>query len=200
MKNTIINVGRQFGSGGGFVAKAIGRKLGIPVYDNELISKAAEESGFSKHLFAKSDENRSLFSISSFFANARFGIADNYMSDNELFRIQSEVIRKIASEGSAIFIGRCSDYILRDMHCLDVFITASAEVRIKRVAEREGISAEEAERLVRTKDRTRETYYNYFTFGNWGVASNYDLCIDSSLLGIDATADLIISVLDKFKK
>ena len=86
------------------------------------------------------------------------------------------------------------------MHCLDVFITASAEVRIKRVAEREGISAEEAERLVRTKDRTRETYYNYFTFGNWGVASNYDLCIDSSLLGIDATADLIISVLDKFKK
>ena len=177
----LINIGRQFGSGGRLVAQAIGRKLDIPVYDNELISKAAEESGFSKHFFAKSDETRSLFSISSFFANARFGIADNYMSDNELFRIQSDVIRKIAENGSAIFIGRCSDYILRDMHCLDVFITAS-------------------ERLIRTKDRTRETYYNYFTFGNWGVASNYDFCIDSSLLGIEQTADLIIGLLDRFKK
>ncbi len=196
----LINIGRQFGSGGRLVAQAIGRKLDIPVYDNELISKAAEESGFSKHFFAKSDETRSLFSISSFFANARFGIADNYMSDNELFRIQSDVIRKIAEKGSAIFIGRCSDYILRDMHCLDVFITASDEVRIKRVAEREGITPEEAERLIRTKDRTRETYYNYFTFGNWGVASNYDFCIDSSLLGIEQTADLIIGLLDRFKK
>ena len=196
----IITIGRQFGSGGRLVAQAIGRKLDIPVYDNELISKAAEESGFSKHLFARSDENRSLFSISSFFTNGRFGIADNYMSDNELFRIQSDVIRKIAEEGSAIFIGRCSDYILRDLKCLDVFITAEEEVRIKRVCEREGITPEEAARLVRTKDRTRETYYNYFTFGNWGVASNYDLCIDSSLLGIEGTADFIIDMLGKFKK
>ncbi len=200
MERTLINIGRQFGSGGRLVAQAIGRKLDIPVYDNELISKAAEESGFSKHLFARSDENRSLFSISSFFTNGRFGIADNYMSDNELFRIQSDVIRKIAEEGSAIFIGRCSDYILRDLKCLDVFITAEEEVRIKRVCEREGIAPEEAARLVRTKDRTRETYYNYFTFGNWGVASNYDLCIDSSLLGIEGTADFIIDMLGKFKK
>ncbi len=200
MERTLINIGRQFGSGRRLVAQAIGRKLDIPVYDNELISKAAEESGFSKHLFARSDENRSLFSISSFFTNGRFGIADNYMSDNELFRIQSDVIRKIAEEGSAIFIGRCSDYILRDLKCLDVFITAEEEVRIKRVSEREGIAPEEAARLVRTKDRTRETYYNYFTFGNWGVASNYDLCIDSSLLGIEGTADFIIDMLGKFKK
>ena len=200
MERTLINIGRQFGSGGRLVAQAIGRKLDIPVYDNELISKAAEESGFSKHLFARSDENRSLFSISSFFTNGRFGIADNYMSDNELFRIQSDVIRKIAEEGSAIFIGRCSDYILRDLKCLDVFITAEEEVRIKRVCEREGIAPEEAARLVRTKDRTRETYYNYFTFGNWGVASNYDLCIDSSLLGIEGPADFIIDMLGKFKK
>ena len=200
MERTLINIGRQFGSGRRLVAQAIGRKLDIPVYDNELISKAAEESGFSKHLFARSDENRSLFSISSFFTNGRFGIADNYMSDNELFRIQSDVIRKIAEEGSAIFIGRCSDYILRDLKCLDVFITAEEEVRIKRVSEREGIAPEEAARLVRTKDRTRETYYNYFTFGNWGVASNYDLCIDSSLLGIEGTADFIIDMLGKFQK
>lgn len=192
-KKLIINVGRQFGSGGKLVALALGKKLGIPVYDQELISKAAEQSGFSKELFAKSDEKRNLLALSSFIVDVgRFGSADNYVSDNQLFVIQSNVIRSIADKGSAIFIGRCADYILRDRPCLDVFISASDEVRIKRIAERMGITPEQAESLMQKKDRTRETYYNYFTFGNWGVASNYDLCVDSSVLGIDGTADMII--------
>lgn len=199
-KKLIINVGRQFGSGGKLVALALGRKLGIPVYDQELISKAAEQSGFSKELFAKSDEKRNLLALSSFIVDVgRFGSADNYVSDNQLFVIQSNVIRSIADKGSAIFIGRCADYILRDRPCLDVFISASDEVRIKRVAERMGITPEQAESLMQKKDRTRETYYNYFTFGNWGVASNYDLCIDSSVLGIDGTADMIIDFCHRAK-
>lgn len=189
----IINVGRQFGSGGKLVALALGRKLGIPVYDQELIAKAAEESGFSKDLFAKSDEKRNMIALSSFVVDVgRFGSVDNYMNDNQLFVIQSNVIRSIADKGSAIFIGRCSDYILRDRKCLDVFVIATDPVRIKRVAERMNLSPEQAESLIRKKDRTRETYYNYYTFGNWGVASNYDLCVDSSILGIDGTADMII--------
>lgn len=189
----IINVGRQFGSGGRLVAQSLGKKLGIPIYDQELITKAAEESGFSKDLFAKSDEKRNLFALSSFIVDVgRFGSADNYMSDNQLFVIQSNVIRSIADKESAIFIGRCADYILRDRPCLDVFITATEEVRIKRVASRMNITPEQAQAMMRKKDRTRETYYNYFTFGNWGVASNYDLCVDSSILGIDGTADMII--------
>lgn len=189
----IINVGRQFGSGGRLVAQSLGKKLGIPVYDQELITRAAEESGFSKDLFAKSDEKRNLFALSSFIVDVgRFGSADNYMSDNQLFVIQSNVIRSIADKESAIFIGRCADYILRDRPCLDVFITATEEVRIKRVASRMSITPEQAQAMMRKRDRTRETYYNYFTFGNWGVASNYDLCVDSSILGIDGTADMII--------
>ena len=169
----IINVGRQFGSGGKLVALALGRKLGIPVYDQELITKAAEESGFSKELFAKSDEKRNMLAFSSFVVDVgRFGSVDNYMNDNQLFVIQSNVIRSIADKGSAIFIGRCSDYILRDRKCLDVFVTAADAVRIKRVAARMNLSPEQAESLIRKKDRTRETYYNYYTFGNWGVASN----------------------------
>lgn len=189
----IINVGRQFGSGGRLVAQSLGKKLGIPVYDQELITRAAEESGFSKDLFAKSDEKRNLFALSSFIVDVgRFGSADNYMSDNQLFVIQSNVIRSIADKESAIFIGRCADYILRDRPCLDVFITATEEVRIKRVASRMNITPEQAQAMMRKRDRTRETYYNYFTFGNWGVASNYDLCVDSSILGIDGTADMII--------
>lgn len=189
----IINVGRQFGSGGRLVALALGRKLGIPVYDQELIAKAAEQSGFSKELFANSDEKRNLLALSSFIVDVgRFGSVDNYMSDNQLFVIQSNVIRSLADKGPAIFIGRCSDYILRDRKCLDVFVTATDEVRIKRIAERMNITPEQADSLMRKKDRTRETYYNYYTFGNWGVASNYDLCVDSSVLGIEGTADMII--------
>ncbi len=189
----IINVGRQFGSGGRLVALALGRKLGIPVYDQELIAKAAEQSGFSKELFANSDEKRNLLALSSFIVDVgRFGSADNYMSDNQLFVIQSNVIRSLADKGPAIFIGRCSDYILRDRKCLDVFVTATDEVRIKRIAERMNITPEQADSLMRKKDRTREAYYNYYTFGNWGVASNYDLCVDSSVLGIEGTADMII--------
>lgn len=189
----IINVGRQFGSGGRLVALALGRKLGIPVYDQELIAKAAEQSGFSKELFANSDEKRNLLALSSFIVDiGRFGSADNYMSDNQLFVIQSNVIRSLADKGPAIFIGRCSDYILRDRKCLDVFVTATDEVRIKRIAERMNITPEQADSLMRKKDRTRETYYNYYTFDNWGVASNYDLCVDSSVLGIEGTADMII--------
>ena len=192
--NTIINVGRQFGSGGGYVAQAVGRKLGIPVYDNELISKAAEESGYSKSVFEGGEKRRSLFSMSSFFASGRipFGESSGYVNDDMLFRIQSEVIRNIAQKGDAIIVGRCADYILRDLPCLDVFVCAPMEYRISRLVELEGLTTEEAEELMRRKDRTREAYYNFYTFGTWGVASNYDLCIDSSILGIEGTADCII--------
>lgn len=188
----MINIGREFGSGGKQVALTIGEKLGIKVYDNELISKAAEESGFSKELFERSDEKRSIWGISSFFGNTRFGSTQNYVGDNELFKIQSDVIRGIADKESAIFVGRCSNYILRDLDCLDVFISAPIEDRVRRVAQRVGLEEEEARSRIERQDRTRSTYYNFFTFGNWGSAGDYDLCVDSSILGIEGTADFII--------
>nr|MCR5003385.1 cytidylate kinase-like family protein [Bacteroidales bacterium] len=128
----------------------------------------------------------------------KYGPSENYLDDNALFKIQSDVIRQIAEKGSAIFVGRCSDYILREMDCcVDVFISSPAEARAKRVSERMGLSLEDAESLCAKKDRTRETYYNYFTLQNWGVASNYDICIDSSILGIEGTTDMIISFAQK---
>lgn len=197
----IINIGRQFGSGGRLVAAEIGRILGIPVYDNELITKAAEESGFSKELFAGKDEKRSLFSFSSFFSSGRYSMSDNYLSDNELFKMQGNVIRKLAEESPCIFIGRCSDYILRDRtDCLDIFICAPMEERIKLVCERENLSREDAEDLIIRKDRTRRTYYDYFTLGDWGVASNYDLCVDSSILGIEGTARFIVDFKERLSR
>ncbi|MBQ3882677.1 MAG: cytidylate kinase-like family protein [Bacteroidales bacterium] len=198
MNHIIINIGRQFGSGGRQVAMELGRRLGMNTYDNELITKAAEQSGFSKELFVRSDEKRSVFYMSSFFTSGNFNIQHSYINDDDLFKIQSDVIKDTASKESAIFIGRCSDYILRDLDCcIDVFISCPLEIRAKRVAEREGITPEEAEALCIKKDRTRATYYNYFTFGEWGVASNYNLCLDSSVLGIDGTADIIMEFAKK---
>ena len=199
-KKIIINIGRQFGGGGLGVANELGRKLGIPVYDKELIAKAAQDSGFSKAIFETSDEKKRFFSLSSIVAN-RFGDTENYMSDRGLFKMQSETIRKIAEQGPAIIVGRCSDYILRDMgNTLNIFLTSPLEVRAARIAERSGISLEEAERLAEEKDKNRSEYYNYYTFGNWGHASTYDLCLDSSMLGIEGTADFIIDFARKAGK
>ncbi len=191
--NTIINVGRSFGSGGGYVGQAIASKLGIPFYDNELISKAAQESGYSPSIFEGGEKKRSIFSVSSFFASGRMSYLDNtYMNDDILFKVQSDVIRKIGEGGDAVIIGRCADYILRDLPCLNVFVTGPEEYRIERIVKNEGISEEEAQKLIRKKDRIRETYYNYYTMGSWGSASNYHLCVDSSVLGIEGTANFII--------
>ena len=192
-KDIIITIGRQFGSGGKCVAEVLGRKLGIPVYDQELIMKAAQESGFSAEFFEQSDEKRRFFSLSAIFATAYSSETENYMSDKGLFRIQCETIRNIAAQGPAVIVGRCSDYVLRDMkNKLDVFLTSPLEKRAARVAERQGIDYAKAMETVEREDRNREEYYNYYTFGNWGVASNYDLCIDSDKLGDEGTADMII--------
>ena len=193
MKKLIITIGRQFGSGGKAVADELGRRLGIPVYDNELITKAAQESGFSAELFVQSAEKKRFFSLTSIFTSNFGGDSDNYMSDKNLFNIQCSTIRNIAEQGSAVIVGRCSDYVLRDSGCtLDVFLTSSDEVRAARIMEREGLTKEKALELMERRDKARADYYNYYTFGNWGVASTYDLCLDSGLLGIEGTADFII--------
>lgn len=197
-KKIIINIGRQFGGGGLGVASELGKKLGIPVYDSELIQKAAQDSGFSATLFEQSDEKRRIFSLSSIFASIYSDPALNYVSDKGLFEIQCETIRKIAGQGSAIIVGRCSDYVLRDLDCtLNVFLTSPLSVRVDRICERHDISREKAEGLILQNDKAREEYYNYYTFGNWGLASSYDLCIDSSILGIEGTADFIIEFAKK---
>lgn len=192
-KKIVINVGRQFGSGGKAVALELGRKLGIPVYDSELLTKAAQDSGFSAELFRRSDEKRRPFSISSMFGGTLEPSAESYVSDKGLFQIQSETIRSIAAIGSAVIVGRCSDYILRDTgFTLDVFLTAPEHVRVRRITERTGLCEEKAKAMMSTMDRKRAEYYNYYTFGDWGVASNYDLCLDTSILGTEGTADFII--------
>lgn len=196
----IINIGRQFGAGGLDVAHELSKRLGIPAYDKELIQKAAQDSGFSAELFEQSDEKKRLFSLSSIFANG-FSDTDNYMSDRGLFKMQSETIRNIAELGPAIIVGRCADYILRDMDCaLNVFLTSPVEVRGERIMEEYGLSLDDAMRFVEEQDRKRAEYYNYYTFGEWGAAGTYDICLNSSVLGIKGTADFIIDFATKSGK
>lgn len=184
MKKIIINIGRQFGAGGKSVADILGSKLDIPVYDQELLSKAAKDNGFSETVFENSDEKKRNLFLS--FSNG-FG-------DDKVFEMQSRTIRNIAEKGPAIIVGRCANYILRDFDCcLNVFLTSPMEVRSQRVMEREGISEDKVRDYILKKEEGRKDYYNYYTFGNWGVASTYDLCIDSSMLGIEGTADFIIN-------
>lgn len=192
-KHILINIGRQFGAGGKGVAAILGERLNIPVYDNELLQKAAEESGFSPAFFKKSDEKRRLWRFGSLFGlNRASSYAPSAIDGTELFKYQSDAIRDLADKGNAIFLGRASDYVLRDLECIDVFICAPLKDRVARVVERTGLSAGEAEKYILKKEKARREYYNFYTFGDWGVASNYDLCLDSSKLGLEGCADLII--------
>ena len=200
MKKIIINIGRQFGCGAKDVADAIGRRTGIPVYDSELLKKAAQDFGFSETLFSGSDEKKRCFSLSSIFNSNIFGCS-SMNDDASLFAMQAEAIKNIARNGSAIIIGRAANYILRDCDCcLNVFLTSPIEERAKRVAERENMDRGKALEHIERMEKEREAYYNTFTFGNWGMASTYDLCVDTSLLGVEGTADLILEFAKKTGK
>ena len=196
-KKIIINIGRQFGGGGLGVAYELGKKLGIPVYDKELIAKAAQDSGFSKGIFEESDEKKRLFSLSSIFAS-RFGDTENYMSDRGLFKMQSETIRKIAEQGSAIIVGRCADYILRGYsEVTNVFLYAEEGDKIKRAVEEYGISEKEAKKIMHDTDKARANYYNYHTGRKWGDPVNYNLCIDTGYISEDDIVDLILFYVER---
>ena len=197
-KKIIINIGRQFGGGGLGVAHELGRKLGIPVYDKELIQKAAQDSGFSKELFEERDEKKRFFSLSSIFAN-RYSDTENYMSDSGLFKIQSDTIRKIAEQGSAIIVGRCADYALREYdNVINVFLHGDVEKRVQRAVDAYGIDyAKAAEEVIKT-DKQRASYYNFYTGRKWGDIQNYDLTIDSTLIGIDNTVKIIKEFVSNF--
>lgn len=190
----IINIGRQLGSGGKKIGERLADRLGISFYDKELINLASKESGLCKELFEKADEKPSQTIMGGLFG-ARFSLFTdnsvpytNYLSNDSLFKIQSDVIRKLASEKSCLFVGRCADYILRENpRCVNVFITASMQERVRRVCETEGLTTEQAEERIEKTDRKRSEYYNYYSYKTWGAAATYDLCIDSSILGINET-------------
>ncbi len=199
MKNTrIITIGRQIGSGGKSIAKELAKQLDVPCYDKELLSIVAKETGIAKEFFEETDERKTFKLFSGIpemnfpYFPEGFYYFNNYLTDENLFEMQSKVIRKLADEKSCIFIGRCADYILRDNpNCVKVFICADMDDRIKRVSKEEKLPVEKLRKHIEKMDKQRTSYYNFHTEKIWGMSSSYDLCINSSTLGIEDTIDFI---------
>ena len=202
MKKIILNIGRQLGSGGRSIAAILAAHYDITAYDRKLIEIAAQESGLCKEVFENADEKKSYGFFHSIFSNRSaanaFGSNESYLSNDALFKVQSDIIRDVAERESCIFIGRCADYILRDNpHCINLFFTANLEDRIARMASENGITAEQAAELIEKTDRRRAAYYNYYSGKTWGAAESYDLCINTSHLGHEVTAQMLIEYIDK---
>ena len=195
----VINIGRQLGSGGKAVGEAVAARLGIGVYDKQLINLAAEQSGICPEIFEKADEkeSRNLFAtfigyLRSPFVGSEYS-GSNVLSSDALFKIQSDVIRDLASRESCVFVGRCADYILRENpRCVNVFLTADDADRIGRIRSRQGCTAEEARAMMERVDARRASYYNYYSSRTWGEAATYHLCVSTSPLGDEGTADFIL--------
>ena len=195
-KKIIITIGRQYGSGGRYVGKKLAEQLGIAFYDKELINLASKESGICGEFFEKADERNSgslLKALAMGFSmnNAIFQ-SNDYLSNESLFQIQSDVIRKVAAEQSCILVGRCADYALESYpNVVSIFIRADMEDRIRRVATRLDLTDAKAKDLINKTDKKRASYYNYYTNKKWGEAASYELCLNSSELGVQGTAKAI---------
>ena len=200
-KKMIINIGRQIGSGGRIIAKQLAKDLNCTFYDRELLNLAAKESGFSEKFFEQNDERKG-FLHSLLHVNVPLMGENNFykndFSQEGLYQFQSDAITKAAREGNCVFVGRTADYVLRDFpNTVNIFITASFEERIKRVCERQQLTADEAMKYINAREEARSAYYNYYTGKRWGAAESYDLCISSSILGLDETATFITSFIKK---
>lgn len=193
-----ICIGRELGAGGREVARLLSERLSIPVYDKELLTRASVESGVAPEFFEQKDEQSFLTTLRALFLGNVAGEGSvSVLSEDQLFQWQSEAIRSIANEGPAIFLGRCADYVLRDRNdVLTVFLTASCEDRVARLVASLGITEKEALECIEKGDRKRASYYNFYTFKKWGAAASYDLCLNTSLMGVDRAADLIVSLVE----
>ena len=206
--NTIITVGRQFGSGGREIGKLVAQHFGIKCYDKELLSRAAKESGFCEEMIQNHDErptNSFLYNLVmdtySFGYNAS-SFVDMPIS-HKVFLAQFDTIKKIADEGPCVIVGRCADYALSDYdNVLNLFIYADEDAKIRRIKERfEDVKTDDqAKDMMNKKDKQRQSYYNYYSSKKWGRADSYDLCINSSKLGIEGTVKFIIQYIEDFEQ
>ncbi len=186
----IISIGRQHGSGGREIARLLARELGIKCYDKEIVDEAAKHSDFSRDLINAYDEKR----MSAFMLHAGgYGLNENFRLNMQVVSAQFDAIREIASKGDCIFVGRCADYILRDRSDLvSVFILGDMDERLKCLERRQGLDVAAARKKIKEVDKDRSSFYKYYSDQVWGDAQNYDLCINSSRLGVEGTVKVIM--------
>ena len=196
----LVTISREYGSGGRIIGELLAEKLKVPFYDREIIDMAVEQSGYSREVIegaelkAKSSFAYSLASALSF----NEGTTGSVLSVNDrLFLAQFQVIREIGDTGSGVIVGRCADYVLREMPGVtNVFIYAEYEDRLKRAVEKYGDDPEKAEDIISTYDKARQNYYNYHTGMKWGEYKNYNLAINSSYISEEEAANLIVSYIE----
>lgn len=195
--NFTITIGRQLGSGGHEIGQNLAARLHIPFYDKELLQIASRESGLGKEFFEEMDEKKShsliggLLNMNSPFSDEFY--LNNYLSNETLFIIQSDVIRNLAAKESCLFLGRCADYVLKDTpRCLNIFISADLEDRISRTAALRQVPKAKAREIIIKADKKRAEYYRFYSNKTWGAAESYHLCINSSVLGIEETTAFIL--------
>lgn len=196
MSKIAICIGRQLGSGGYQIAKSIAEQLNFKLCDKEVLYVASTKSGLNKELFEKSDEEKS--SLHSFLTNLIpfVGSGDFYgnsVDEESLFRVLSESINELAEQENCVFVGRCAEYILREKEdMISIFVSADNEDRIARLCEKRGIKAEAAKKLIAQNDRRRANFHDFYSTRQWGHASTYDLCINTSRLGTEASTKIIL--------
>ena len=205
--NTIVTIGRQFGSQGREIGEKIAEYFKIPCYDKELLSRAAKESGFCEEMIENHDErptNSFLYNLVmdtySFGYNASSFI--DMPISHKVFLAQFDTIKKIADEGPCVIVGRCADYALSEYkNCLNIFIYADEAFKIKHLCERfSDLNEQKARDMIAKKDKQRQSYYNYYSSKKWGRADSYDFCLNSSILGIDGTVKLITQIIEDFEQ
>lgn len=204
--NTVITIGRQYGSGGHEIGLKLAEHYGISCYDKELLARAAKDSGLCKEVFEHHDErpnNSFLYNLVmdtySFGYNAATFV--DMPISHKVFLAQFDSIKKIADEGPCIIVGRCADYALADRdNVIKLFIYADMEHKIDRISRLYGLNADKARDTILKTDKKRAAYYNYYSSNKWGRAETYDLCINSSKLGIDGTVNLIKQYINDFER
>lgn len=198
-KKLIITVGRQTGSGGRLIAQKLAEELNIPYYSREILDEAARRSGVSKEIFERTDEKKHSSLLYSFAVNTySFGVGgDELPLGTRMYLAQFEAIKGIAQQGSCVLVGRCADYFLRDEPGLvRIFITADYDDRLAHVMAEKGITEKAARDLLRKRDKERAAYYDFNTDNKWGMAANYDLCLNTTRVGIDGAVRLIRAFID----
>lgn len=201
----IITVSREFGSGGHAVAQIMGELLGVPVYDKEIIERSAEESGLSPEFISRNEQNLSSEWLYSVGLGSRYASPSLLTFADTVFLAQRKAIVGFAQNGSCIIVGRCADHILT--HCeeisasdvLNIFVFAPAAFKADRAVRERGFSPKTAERDIRIIDKKRANHYSTFTEQTWGARENYNLLVDSSVLGIEGTARSLVEFIRKTK-
>ena len=199
--HVIINVGRQLGSGGHDIGRMLALDFNAKYYDRELLNLAAKESGFSEKVFERNDEKKGFFKGLFNLQTSHFGGSSLYesnLSQESLFQFQSDALIKAAKEDSCVFVGRCADYVLRDFpNVVNIFITASMDYRVYQIMNKQHLDEAAAKAFIEKRENQRAEYYNYYTGKKWGHAASYDLCIDSSVLGLKDTERIIAEFIRK---